>query len=474
MLNIPDIVGWTPLHIACYYKRPDVILLLLKNGAGLFTRDREGITPLDLVFDDGDCLQVINNFLALKKDMTEKTQLQSDSSIYSFNPKNNLKRFYYRKFVKSKAGNFSSGNIAEDMERAGDTQKKILSNYKFIPKKHKFYHNYIKNNIDFNVKDDLVKESISSNTTSFKMYKMKTVQEYDYLNSPREEDTLQKKNTLIRVKNEYNKLNKQKQHQSYKSESLIKGPPIFPQVKPFGKVKYSEPEEVKAIEYDTILQNDKAIQKLHDLYLASDVSQDDESFIFDMRGGRSNELGTTISNKQRNRSYIINCDERDKSTIGDNNNDDTICMNNDDSFSLSEKQPYYNYNINDAILYNVINTKILDKPETDHFLTKIKLDEIFFKVYGCTENEFDDLVYFLIDIDYKFSLLLWLNVYQIENSQEKLLTYLRRSNINNNVLGKFLSRGRDSTFNVSNCYFNSFELDRVNLRDSLKRCLKSI
>src|SRR4051812_48138366 len=37
MINIPDIVGWTSLHIACYYKRPDVILLLLKNRANIST-----------------------------------------------------------------------------------------------------------------------------------------------------------------------------------------------------------------------------------------------------------------------------------------------------------------------------------------------------------------------------------------------------------------------------------------------------
>ena len=27
MINIPDIVGWTSLHIACFYNRPDVVLI---------------------------------------------------------------------------------------------------------------------------------------------------------------------------------------------------------------------------------------------------------------------------------------------------------------------------------------------------------------------------------------------------------------------------------------------------------------
>ncbi len=65
MVTLPDIVGWTALHVACFYKRADVILLLLKNGANLLTKDRDKLLACDLVLDDPDCVEVIANYLTL-------------------------------------------------------------------------------------------------------------------------------------------------------------------------------------------------------------------------------------------------------------------------------------------------------------------------------------------------------------------------------------------------------------------------
>ena len=48
MINIPDLVGWTPLHMACYYNRPDVVLLLLKYGANYNTHNRDKLSARDL------------------------------------------------------------------------------------------------------------------------------------------------------------------------------------------------------------------------------------------------------------------------------------------------------------------------------------------------------------------------------------------------------------------------------------------
>lgn len=60
---MPDIVGWTPLHVACHYKRDDVILLLLKHGANLNNKNRDGLYAIDLICNDLKCRHVINNFI---------------------------------------------------------------------------------------------------------------------------------------------------------------------------------------------------------------------------------------------------------------------------------------------------------------------------------------------------------------------------------------------------------------------------
>jgi hypothetical protein len=447
MLNLPDIVGWTPLHIACYYKRPDVMLLLLKNGANLFTKDREGITPLDLVFDNGECLQVINNFLALNKDNTERTQPQSEITMCSFDPKNNLKKLICHKQYKKRA-NFSSGNLAETIEN--EESQKVLNNYKFIPKRHKFYYNYMKNDCDFNFDNKDITKTLN---------RMKTSQETECLNSPREEDLFTKKNTLKRVKNELNKENIRCPIREDKC--LIKGPLIFPQVKQFTNVKYCNTYTVNT-ECTSNRINDNSIQRLHNLYLVSGNS-DDESFNFENILKNKSQNRKKLSHRNRNRSLIIDGDE-DKSK----SNDD-ISLNDDNSFSISENQPYYN--INDAILHNVNDFRLFEKPDTKNFLINIKLDEIFFKLYGCKKEMVDELICFLFNFDYKFTFLLFLNIMEIRNSKEKLLSYLRGININKNLLGLLLSRDKDDM--CKTLYFNSFELGKSSLRDSLRKSFKS-
>lgn len=63
MVDIPDLAGWTSLHISCYFKRSECILLLLKNHANLLTRNRNSDCPFDLVYDDIKCIEVIGNFV---------------------------------------------------------------------------------------------------------------------------------------------------------------------------------------------------------------------------------------------------------------------------------------------------------------------------------------------------------------------------------------------------------------------------
>ena len=38
--------GWTPLHEACNHGHPDLVSLLLREGAGINSRGMDGDTPL--------------------------------------------------------------------------------------------------------------------------------------------------------------------------------------------------------------------------------------------------------------------------------------------------------------------------------------------------------------------------------------------------------------------------------------------
>ena len=47
-MNVKDIEGWTPLHVASYKGDKKLASLLIKNGADVETKDRKGLTPLDV------------------------------------------------------------------------------------------------------------------------------------------------------------------------------------------------------------------------------------------------------------------------------------------------------------------------------------------------------------------------------------------------------------------------------------------
>jgi hypothetical protein len=505
MLNIPDIIGWTPLHIACYYKRPDVTLLLLKHGANLFTRDREGITPLDLVFDDPECLKVINNFLVFNKDITERTIINNntniESSILSNQSKNNIKRMLFNRGLArgSKSSNFSSCDFNEQDMESHEKTKRILKNYKFIPKKHKFYYSYKNNVHDFNLnsKDETLGRTIEDNNM-LKIQKTKTSLGHDYLSSPRQQENnaFTKFHSLVKIKNEFDKENQRRHSVNIRTQSsttLIKAPLVFPQMKPLNKLKSTEIREAgnksEPTVPDTKIYPDSPINnKFNDLYMPSHPSDEEEdSFMFEdvshftkMKVNRI--ISCTNSHRQRNKSQVIDMNFSKNNSIRSNFNDETICVDNgENSFSISESLAHYSYNQNvnnEAIILSEINSKIFDAPETIHFLTNINLSEIFYKVFGCSDGEIDELICALLNYDFKFAFLLFLNLKDIENSKEKLINYLRNIAVNKNLLGLLISKRKfdSDDFNfpdLAYLYINSFDFEKTNLRDSLKKCLKS-
>ena len=233
MINIPDIVGWTPLHIACYYKRKEVILLLLKNQANLFFKNREGLYPYDLLENDPACFEAINSFLIFMQNLRDKSQNLAKNQITNCKTEDSHSNFY-----------LNNQNI-NNLIKLSNTNEKILKNYKFIPKKPKFYLNFKESQSfnsriflnsfneeknDKNKTNNLTEKTVtlfSSEVKLNKLCKLKTLYNYD---------TNFKKTLKTRKELEFS-LNLD--HKPIQSEDnlTIKTPKAFPDTKILGRIK---------------------------------------------------------------------------------------------------------------------------------------------------------------------------------------------------------------------------------------------
>ena len=117
MINIPDLVGWTPLHMACYYNRPDFVLLLLKSGANYNTHNRDKLSARDLAikFGNYNCVKVLDNFI--KYQQIEKEKCLKEINNDNFNNKEND---YY---------NFLNDEIYEEILKKKLTYQKLKREY---------------------------------------------------------------------------------------------------------------------------------------------------------------------------------------------------------------------------------------------------------------------------------------------------------------------------------------------------------
>jgi hypothetical protein len=462
MINIPDIVGWTSLHVASYYKRPDVMLLLLKNGANLLTKDREGIAPIDLVFENEECLKVINAFMSfnINNDSDYDNTYESDRTI-SYTKKNHLKKLYPK--VLNKDANHSQININQYDEEFEEQTKQILENYKYIPKRHKFYYSYINNTFDYYIyydgNLDKVKERSDTNPDN------------DYI----------KYNTLKKIKNECIETIPYDKPRKKQSGDLIKVPKIFPNVKPFEKIKNPlnflnnsfENEEYKSnvIYKSTALRSARYINIMEDSLNYSqeslnidDLNLDDKRNLFPLSRRRLSR------NKHGNKSCDVLIDMT-KSI----DNEDTISNNFEDSIYFSEKLPFY-VNNNDNIVLNSINTKIIDIPETEYFMNYIKIGEIFSKFYEFDNRTIEDYLCFIFEHDPNFGLLIMLNIFNCENNNGRLINLLRKELKNRTLLGSIISQNytfeNGRILNIAKIYLNSFDFQKLPLKDCIKKCLK--
>jgi hypothetical protein len=462
MINIPDIVGWTSFHIACYYKRPDVMLLLLKNGANLFTRDREGITPIDLVFENEECLKVINAFMAfnIQNESDYDNTYEYEKTISYNTRKNTLKKPYYR--TLNKEANHSQININVYDDEEEEKTKQILEHYKYIPKKHKFYYSYNNNTYDYYIYYD-------GNLDRYKD-KIQTTHENDYI----------KFNTLKKMRSESETIAYDKPKKP-NIDNLIKIPKIFPKVKPFEKIKnplgflddsFNEEYKSNVIHKSTALRSARYINIMEE---SLNYSNDESLNIDDLNlDDRMNLFPLSRRKFSLNKNANMSCDliiDQTKSM----DNEDTVSINFEDSFYFSEKLPFY-VNINDNIVLNSINTKIIDIPETEYFMDQIKIGEIFHKFFELDNKMIEDILCFIFEYDHNVGLLFLLNIFNCENNHGKLVNFLRKELTNKYLLGLIISQNYNfengRILNISNIYFNSFEYHKLSLNDCIKKSLK--
>lgn len=331
MINIPDIVGWTPMHIACYHQRKEVILLLLKNDANLFFKDREGLHPFDLLDNDKSCVEAINSYLTYVEQNKQRQKADfkfNDNEMRetdsNYQPNTNyvasmyrneqffLKYIYKQKMMSMKNDetnlSFNEQNVM-DFIKLTTTNEKIMENYKFIPKKPKFYLNFKES--QFNC--DRVASSVS-----FKKNQLKSINtdlpNCNKFNSLTKSVTLNNSSKINRsntATNCYNSFNNQRfikendfkgrkqQHCNTPVILSIKLPKAFPHTKNIGllkkcvsvnydgrrekTLKYNTEDSEKTLTYKSdTLENDNEITELNK------KNSNEDSFIYETRENEIN------------------------------------------------------------------------------------------------------------------------------------------------------------------------------------------
>jgi hypothetical protein len=551
MINIPDITGMTSLHIACYYKRPEIILILLKKGANLFTKDREGVYPYDLLQDDdGSCLEVINSYITFLENTSleiEKIEEENDNEKYireqqkkqmmiSKKPltQKSTKGRNNRDFNLQNRRNLSFNNIQHEINEEEDIhcledestrveedklRKQILDNYKFIPKKHKFFYNY--------------QESLRENEIEKKSFTVKNVK--NVKNSKISENT--------------------RLHKKDSNNLLIKMPKIFPETCNFKKMKSNanqnhieSPSPIKKSNTEILTynsNNEKNSACSSFLYNNLTINSNNTNSNFNFRSNNqlynnifspknriqeenlnsdsdnnSFELDSSMirKSKDKNKEAIkkqtvfgnyskrdTNHNSRNRSLLDRGKNlrsfrnivkdqnynleEETVNLERDisssqlqnDSFYLSEHNPgKINFNHiqmkNDDIIFNNIafKQKIFIDPETDYFLNKINLKEIFISFFELNFEIFQSFLLSLIKIDYDLGMMLLLNIFGSENYIENVIEILRKKINNKELLTEIVHSAHSQEWRaLSKEYFSSFDIQRLHLTAALKKILTS-
>ena len=547
MINIPDIVGWTSLHIACYYDRPDVTLLLLKNGANYKTRNRDKETPRDLALKNNclSCVKVIDNFCKYQKieiekfvhelnsgfknkinlrlddvfkkylkyqklrgeflkshlDFNEKEEEEEEglsdnfeemdnfnnfnnynnngnfNNTFNSNYNNNYSNNYnsnlnennkydfncfnfglrkekdeyenIEKYINlmckemsnrkenqiywNKDNNFVDNNNKVDIEQYFSTPVKsskekkyeeLLSKYKYIPHKHKFYLNYIFENGMFKSKTFKEENKDKNNILIHMPSSLPSMTSMNSLNQLKK-NSLLLTNNLINIDNNII-INNDKENNMNKNNKNINNNK---------KENYEINEEEIYKTYSLDENNSKSSNESLDIEIENNINNKNKKLIF-------NETNTSI-------------------TI--NNNDDE--EDEDKTLSIDDENIAHNLIVENS--RNLLNDQVIFKNISNKFYKFTNCD---FSIFLKENNDiFEEILYVLFYFDYYFGLMFLISVCNINNSMLNLISYIT-SNIFDQKL-KMLILTNSNPF-ILKIYFNSFYFSNISIIESIYKSFK--
>jgi hypothetical protein len=224
----------------------------------------------------------------------------------------------------------------------------------------------------------------------------------------------------------------------------------------------------------------------------------DDSFVLDSSvikettpagTARNGEIASkNIIPKTRNKSFV-NVNIREESAKKNlSEQEDTICMQlNDyeDSIIFSEevanvRPNFHSTKKNEIVIFNDKLVKLSHNPETESFLTKIKLSEFFSNIFKIDGKDLEKILLHLFRFDSHFALLLSLNLLDSENNCEKFITTLRENICNKELVGLILTLDdfKDDSFVnemknvITEKFFDSFDFEKSNIKESMRKCFQ--
>ena len=502
MINIPDIVGWTSLHIACFYNRPDVVLLLLKNGANYKTKNREKETPKDLAIKVKGfiCVNVIDNFVKYQKKEMEKF-------IMDLNNKDK--------------GGVSKCELYEDIMKKYMTYQKLRGEY--LQTHDDFFDrdNCDDEDLNDNLGDDVfVRNNVQFNNHNLNYEKYKKEKEdiekiEKYINLLSKEMSNRKENKIFNKDNNNNydiennksidmekyfsatvKSTKEKKHE----ELLSKYKYIPHKHKFYLNYKFENgtfksrtfSDEIKEnkilIHMPSSLPSMTSMNSLNKLKKSSTITYPKNNNnnnnnnnniinneIFDINEEEIYKTYSFDENNSRsssNDSLDIEIDNnKKKMIINDNNNslvlnkDEQDDYDEDKTLSIDDENIAHNLIVENS--RNILNDQVIFKNISNKFY---KFSNCDFSIFLTQHNDiFEEILYVLFYFDYYFGLMFLISVCNINNSILNLISYIT-SNIFDKKL-KMLILTNSNPF-ILKIYFNSFYFSNNSVIDSIYKSFK--
>lgn len=131
-----------------------------------------------------------------------------------------------------------------------------------------------------------------------------------------------------------------------------------------------------------------------------------------------------------------------------------------------------------VILNRFSSPKIISNIETEYFLNKINLNQIFFRIFSLQEERVQNLLKKLFLCSPDFALLLFLNLFETKNEYAKLISSLRTKKIESYLICLLLLNINYSQTQLMETllenYILSFDLSKLKVWEALHKVLRTL